>query len=62
MLVGFCLVGLMPFMEVVPTLGSLAGVALALFAAGFLTRDGVFVVLGLAWVAAIGGAATLIVT
>jgi hypothetical protein len=49
---GFCLVAVMPLMELVPTLGSLAAVALALFAAGFLTRDGVFIILGFAWIVA----------
>lgn len=34
----------MPFMEVVPTSGSLASAVIALFAAGLLTRDGALVV------------------
>lgn len=44
----------MPFMEVVPLSGSIASVAIALFAAGLLTRDGVLVLLGLAVVGALG--------
>lgn len=37
----------MPFMEVVPTSGSMASAVIALFAAGLLTRDGGLVVLSL---------------
>ncbi|MEX2617396.1 MAG: exopolysaccharide biosynthesis protein [Alphaproteobacteria bacterium] len=37
----------MPFMEVVPTSGSIASGVIALFAAGLLTRDGVMVVASL---------------
>lgn len=35
----------MPFMEIVPTSGSIASAVIALFAAGLLTRDGALVVL-----------------
>ncbi|PVA11013.1 exopolysaccharide biosynthesis protein exod [Pelagivirga sediminicola] len=35
---------LMPFMELVPTSGSIASAVIALFAAGLLTRDGALVV------------------
>jgi hypothetical protein len=38
----------MPFMEAVPTSGSLASAIIALFAAGLLTRDGVVVVAAMA--------------
>lgn len=34
----------MPFMEIVPTSGSIASAVIALFAAGLLTRDGVLVI------------------
>jgi hypothetical protein len=37
----------MPFMEVIPTSGSIAAAVIALFAAGLLTRDGAMVVLSL---------------
>jgi hypothetical protein len=37
----------MPFMEIVPTSGSIASAVIALFAAGLLTRDGGLVVLSL---------------
>jgi hypothetical protein len=37
----------MPFMELVPTSGSIASGVIALFAAGLLTRDGVLVLLAL---------------
>ncbi len=37
----------MPFMELIPTSGSIASVVIALFAAGLLTRDGVLVVCAL---------------
>lgn len=37
----------MPFMEIIPTSGSLASAVIALFAAGLLTRDGGLVVLSL---------------
>ncbi|WP_372622550.1 exopolysaccharide biosynthesis protein [Falsiroseomonas sp.] len=37
----------MPFMEVIPTSGSLASAVIALFAAGLLTRDGALVVVSL---------------
>lgn len=37
----------MPFMEVVPTSGSIASAVIALFAAGLLTRDGALVLLSL---------------
>ncbi|WP_119680712.1 exopolysaccharide biosynthesis protein [Indioceanicola profundi] len=37
----------MPFMEVIPTSGSIASAVIALFAAGLLTRDGALVVVSL---------------
>lgn len=37
----------MPFMEVIPTSGSIASAVIALFAAGLLTRDGALVVFSL---------------
>ncbi len=37
----------MPVMEVIPTTGSIASAVIALFAAGLLTRDGIFVALSL---------------
>ena len=37
----------MPFMEVVPTSGSIASAVIALFAAGLLTRDGALVLVSL---------------
>ena len=37
----------MPFMEVIPTSGSIASAVIALFAAGLLTRDGALVVASL---------------
>ncbi|WP_299819049.1 exopolysaccharide biosynthesis protein [uncultured Jannaschia sp.] len=37
----------MPFMEIIPTSGSIASAVIALFAAGLLTRDGALVVLSL---------------
>jgi hypothetical protein len=37
----------MPFMEIVPTSGSIASAVIALFAAGLLTRDGALVVISL---------------
>lgn len=37
----------MPFMEVIPTSGSIASAVIAFFAAGLLTRDGMLVVLSL---------------
>lgn len=44
---------LMPVMEVVPTSGSIASGVIALFAAGLLTRDGVFVLISLALLLAV---------
>ena len=43
----------MPFMEVVPTSGSLASAVIALFAAGLLMRDGALVVLSFVVLASI---------
>lgn len=37
----------MPFLEVIPTTGSIASAVIALVAAGLLTRDGAFVLAGL---------------
>ena len=34
----------MPFMEIIPTSGSIASAVIALFAAGLLTRDGIMVI------------------
>lgn len=39
-----CITLFMPFMEIVPTSGSLAGAVIALFAAGLLMRDGALVI------------------
>lgn len=47
----------MPFMEVVPTSGSIASAVIALFAAGLLMRDGAFVVMSFAVLAALPAAA-----
>jgi hypothetical protein len=43
----------MPFLEIIPTSGSIASVAIALFAAGLLTRDGLLVLLALVVVAGV---------
>ncbi|ODN69788.1 exopolysaccharide biosynthesis protein [Methylobrevis pamukkalensis] len=43
---------LMPFMEVIPTSGSIASAAIALFAAGVLTRDGLLTALAVVLLAA----------
>lgn len=42
---------MMPFLELVPLSSSILGGAVTLFAVSFLTRDGLFVILGLASVA-----------
>jgi hypothetical protein len=42
-----CLTLFMPFMEIVPTSGSIASAVIALFAAGLLTRDGALVIASL---------------
>lgn len=47
----------MPFMEVIPTSGSIASAVIALFAAGLLTRDGGLVVVSLSLLLAIPVAA-----
>jgi len=39
-----CLTLFMPFMEIIPTSGSIASAVIALFAAGLLTRDGALVI------------------
>ena len=44
---------LMPFMEVIPTSGSIASGVIALFAAGLLTRDGALAIASLALLAAV---------
>ena len=44
---------LMPFMEVIPTSGSIASAVIALFAAGLLTRDGALAIASLALLAAV---------
>ncbi|MCF6369894.1 exopolysaccharide biosynthesis protein [Rhizobium halophilum] len=43
----------MPFMEIIPTSGSIASAVIALFAAGMLTRDGALVVLSLIFLSAV---------
>lgn len=43
----------MPFMEIIPTSGSIASAVIALFTAGLLTRDGALVVLSLALLLAV---------
>lgn len=43
----------MPFLEIIPTSGSIASAVIALFAAGLLTRDGALVVLSLALLLAV---------
>ena len=43
----------MPFMEFIPTSGSIASAVIALFAAGLLTRDGALVLLSLALLLAV---------
>lgn len=43
----------MPFMEVIPTSGSIASAVIALFAAGLLTRDGGLVALSMALLLAV---------
>ena len=43
-----CLTLFMPFMEVIPTSGSIASAVIAFFAAGLLTRDGGLVAVALA--------------
>lgn len=50
----FVLVAGMPLIEFVPMLSTIAAVALALFAAGFLTRDGLFMLLGYGWMTLVG--------
>lgn len=47
---------LMPFMEVVPTSGSLASAVIALFAAGLLMRDGALVVVSFVVLAGLAAA------
>jgi hypothetical protein len=43
----------MPFLELIPTTGSIASVAIACFAAGLLTRDGALILVGLCVVIAV---------
>lgn len=43
LIVMLCIALFMPFMEVIPTSGSIASGVIALFAAGMLTRDGLLV-------------------
>lgn len=47
----------MPFMEIVPTSGSIASAVIALFAASLLTRDGALAMLSLALLALVPAAA-----
>lgn len=51
-----CLTLFMPFMEIIPTSGSIASAVIALFAAGLLTRDGALVVAALLVLLAVPGA------
>ncbi|QUS37346.1 exopolysaccharide biosynthesis protein (plasmid) [Falsirhodobacter algicola] len=48
-----CLALMMPLMEVVPASGSIASAVIALFAAGYLMRDGVLVLIALCLMAAV---------
>lgn len=48
-----CLALFMPVMEIIPTSGSIASAVIALFAAGFLMRDGVLVVISLVLMSAV---------
>ncbi len=50
LVLGLC----MPFMEVVPTSGSLASAVIALFAAGLMTRDGALVLLSFGMLLVLG--------
>ncbi len=43
----------MPFMEIIPTSGSIASAVIALFAAGLLTRDGALVIASLVLLSAV---------
>lgn len=43
----------MPFMEVVPTSGSIASAVIACFAAGLLTRDGILLLIALCFLSAV---------
>ena len=52
-----CLTLFMPFMEIIPTSGSIASAVIALFAAGLLTRDGALVVAALVLLLAVPVAA-----
>ena len=49
MVIGAC----MPVLELVPTTGSIAAAAISFFAAGLLTRDGLLILAGLAFVIAV---------
>ena len=48
--VSFALMVAMPLLDIIPTMSSFAAIALAFFSAGFVTRDGVLMLIGLAWV------------
>src|SRR5690606_21591654 len=52
-----CLTLFMPFMEIIPTSGSIASAVIALFAAGLLTRDGALAVVSLILLLALPAAA-----
>lgn len=53
---------LMPVLEIVPFSSSILGTAVLCFAVGMLTRDGLFVVLGIAIMTLLGIVAGLVVT
>ncbi|MGK9065332.1 exopolysaccharide biosynthesis protein [Stutzerimonas chloritidismutans] len=48
-----CLTLFMPFMEIIPTSGSIASAVIALFAAGLLTRDGALILASLVLLSAV---------
>lgn len=62
MLLIACLCLTMPFLEVIPTSGSIASAIIALFAAGLLTRDGVLVAVATALLALLPALLWLIAT
>jgi hypothetical protein len=51
-----CLTLFMPFMEIIPTSGSIASAVIALFAAGLLTRDGALAIASLVLLSAVPAA------
>ncbi|MCQ4258978.1 exopolysaccharide biosynthesis protein [Stutzerimonas stutzeri] len=52
-----CLTMFMPFMEIIPTSGSIASAVIALFAASLLTRDGALTIASLVLLSAVPAAA-----